>query len=445
MLFVHPDHSGRRVRLAYCMNFGAAEDLDGILEGLRATTLPLGRSLAPGPRAAFGVGLWLPADLALGLVAEGGEGELDRLLEFLAEHRLDAFTFNAFPWGGFHAPGQKARVFRPTWRAPERLAYTLAVAAIAIEARDEVGGADEGDGHLSISTHAGMHASDVTSSADLDACADNFALCALHLSRLESETGRRVVLSLEPEPRSIANDTGELPALFERILLRARDVLGRGRPGLRNTAEDIVLRHLGTCLDACHSAVEFEGAAASVAHATNAGATLGKVQLSNALRLERPAENHAGRERLFALDEPVFLHQLTARRRGQLDRAADLSEVRTAWESGDPPWRDGDEWRCHFHVPLDLEHVGDPASGLATTRAHAAAILATALAEPDRWGSPELHLEIETYTWNVLPPSARGRGSLREGMEREYRLALSWLARAGWTPAPPGPLSPNAG
>jgi hypothetical protein len=132
------------------------------------------------------------------------------------------------------------------------------------------------------------------------------------------------------------------------------------------------------------------------------------------------------------MDEPVFLHQLTARSGESFLRAGDLPEVREAWNSGAPGWRESEEWRCHFHVPVDLEELGD---GLATTRDHGDALLAAALAAPERWGSDELHLEIETYTWSVLPASARGPdGSLLAAQEREYRHVLSVLAGAGWSP-----------
>jgi len=54
------------------------------------------------------------------------------------------------------------------------------------------------------------------------------------------------------------------------------------------------------------------------------------------------------------------------------------------------------------------------------------------LAHPEAWGTDELHVEIETYTWNLLPGSARGSGDLIDGLEREYRHVLSLLASAGW-------------
>ena len=141
---------------------------------------------------------------------------------------------------------------------------------------------------------------------------------------------------------------------------------------------------------------------------------------------------------MLALDEPVYLHQTTGRLPdGTLLRSTDLQELRPEAEDAER-WLECEEWRCHFHVPVDLEAVG----GLGTTRAAMDATLDAALAEPDRWGDRELHLELETYTWSVLPDGVRGAGALVDGIEREYRHALERLALRGWRPAAPTAVSP---
>ncbi len=425
----HPELPGRPLRLAYCLNLHPADDLDGVRRGIEEITLPLSERVGTG--AAFGVGPYLALDVALELVSPSHRAELADFARFLASNGLDAFTFNAFPARRFHEPGLKAGVFSPSWKAPERLAFTLAVAEIALAVADAAG-RDPGAGHISISTHAGGFGSAITTAADRDACAEGFALCALNLARLEAERGHRIVLALEPEPRSSCNDTAELQAFFERVRTRAYEVIGRGYPSVRATSDDIVQRHLGTCLDACHAAVEFEEPATALANATASGTPLGKLQFSSALELEAPDQNPAGREALFALDEPVYLHQVTGRRADskELVRATDLAEARTAAAAGD--WSGCDAWRCHFHVPVDLER---PVPALGTTRAFADRLLTHTLATPDRWGSPELHVEIETYTWDILPGPARGTGSLLDGLEREVRHVLDLLAHNGWHPA----------
>jgi sugar phosphate isomerase/epimerase len=393
--------------LAYCLNLHAAADFEATLAGLRAITLPLRDRLADG--RPFGVGVYLPAAVAGLLASPAGERDLDELAAFLAAEGLDPFTFNAFPHGRFHEPGLKRGVFRPAWDEPEREAFTRAVALVAAR----LNRADGAGGHVSISTHTGGFGPLGEERAGRVAAA--FARSASELARLEAEGAPRMVLALEAEPRANAGDTRALAAWMER---------------LRGEAGEAGARHLGVCLDACHSAVEFEPDAEAWAWATRSATPLGKLQFSSALALERPAVRPCAREALLAMEEPVFLHQVTGSGLAGELRVDDLGELAAALASpsaGD--WLACDQWRCHFHVPVDVAEFG---AGLATTRAHADALLSRALSDPDAWGSRELHVEIETYTWDLLPRPSLAPRVLVDGLEREYRHVLGLLVRHGW-------------
>lgn len=445
MRFRHPDHPERRVRLAYCLNLHPSEDLDGLLGGLRSITCPLRDRLeASGASTSdFGVGMYLPARVASHLASDGGREDLERLAEELAAQRLDPFTANAFPFGGFHDEGLKERVFRPTWMEPERLRFTLDVARISARLLRGRIGPDE---HLSISTHCGGFGTDLADEGDRDRVADGFLRAALELARLEDQGAPRTVLSLEPEPRSACGNTADLVPLRSRLATRCEPMAkATGVPVA--TVESALARHLGTCLDACHAAVEFEAPESALADATDRGTPLGKLQFTNALRLVNPAANPTGRAALEALAEPVFLHQVTGGGpEGARHQAADLPELSALLRRDDADaraWLDCDEWRCHFHVPVDLESLAEapisPSSsptraptGLGTTRDLGDTLLDHVLGNPETWGLRDLHLEIETYTWSVLPGSAKGHGDLVDGLEREYRHVLARLARNGW-------------
>lgn len=418
MRFAHPRAPDRAVRLGVGFNLYPSEDVAGVRAGLAELAVPLRARVAPAARA-FGFGAWFPAAAALELARDGSARSA--FAARCVADGLDPFTANAFPYGGFHRPGLKAGVFEPGWASPERAAFTRAVASLVVDAA-RARGEPPATRHLSISTHAGRFGP-LADRHERGAVLDAWLALADDLARLEDAHGWRVVLAIEPEPRSAANDTGELAALLQELHERA-DATGSG---------ERARRHLGACLDACHAAVEFETPEEALARATTGGAPLGKLQFSSALALTRPAHDAAGRARFLAMDEPVYLHQATARRGSELARARDLSEVTAALEVGDPAWRDADEWRCHFHVPVDLATLPGAAGGLATTRPQAEALLAAALAAPERWGTAELHVEIETYTWTLL--AARpGYGSILTGLEREWRHVCGLLTAAGWTP-----------
>lgn len=411
MLLRHASGPERAIRLGYCLNVHAAEDLAGVREGLRAIARPLADRLSP--HAPFGVGMYAPAAAIEELASPAA---LDALARELAALRLVPFTWNAFPFARFHDAGLKQRVFEPGWHERARQEYTLGVAraaaALARSVSDALGSA--APAHVSISTHTGRFGA-FASAAERAAARGGFARVAVACSALAG-SGIPLVLALEAEPRANANDTREL----EPWLAELREPL---TPGVRST--------LGWCLDACHLAVEFEDPATAFARAARSGAPIGKLQVTSALALVDPGKHAAARAELLALAEPVYLHQASALAAdGSVLQASDLPELESLVRANDPRWLGAREWRCHFHVPVDLETRG----GLSTTRAQADALVEAALADPGAWGSRELQLELETYTWSVLGPRAPTAGELVDGLEREYRHLLDLLARHGWHP-----------
>lgn len=413
MLLRHPSEPERAIRLAYCLNVHAAEDLSGVREGLRAIARPLADRLAGD--APFGVGMYAPAAAVAELAAS--TAALDELARELAALRLVPFTWNAFPFARFHAAGLKQRVFEPGWHERARQDYTLDVArSAALLARvvpDLLSCA--APAHVSISTHTGRFGA-FADAAERAAARDGFARVALGCSALGG-AGVPLVLALEAEPRANANDTRELEAWLAEL----REPLSPSSRGL-----------LGWCIDACHVAVEFEDPHAAIARAARSGAPLGKLQVTSALALVDPGAHAAARAELLALAEPVYLHQASALAAdGIVLQVGDLPELAGLVRAGDPRWLGAREWRCHFHVPVDLATRG----GLSTTRAQADALVEAALDEPRAWGGGELQLELETYTWSLLGARAPTAAELIDGLEREYRHLLELLARRGWRPA----------
>lgn len=424
MRFQHRDHPERTVHLAYGLNLHRAGDLAETLAGLQSITLPLRERLAPG--RAFGIGLYLCGSFARALASGRAEADRARLTGFLADHGLDPFTANAFPYERFHADGLKENVFSPTWREPARLSYTVAVARVLARAW-LAANRSGGGGHLSISTHTGMFGAHVRSPRDLDECAVHLAHAVDELARIEEETGLWIVLALEPEPRANAQDSGELLAFLGRAAAIGGRVLEEEKNRERKHAQALLARHLGHCLDACHAAVE--GLEAPLRELTRAGVVMGKLQYTSAVCVEHPSRNPSGLAALLALAEPRYLHQVTGHGARPM-RATDLPELAAAL--GGPAresWLACERIVCHFHVPVDLETAGE---GLTTTRTYADRLLAGVLADPSRWTTRDLHVEIETYTWDLLAPRVRGEGELVDGLEREYRHVIALLERAGW-------------
>ncbi|MFT5059513.1 MAG: hypothetical protein ACI89E_002298 [Planctomycetota bacterium] len=430
MRFVHPSHGAASVRLAYCTNLHAGESLPEIRQGLEDFAVAVKRAL--GVQGTFGVGLYLPAKVALHLASEHGRHDLDGFASWLEQQGLEAFTFNAFPYGDFQRDGLKAAVYRPTWETPERAAYTAAVAKVApllMRRRSDSAGNIAGNpsGHISISTHPGAHVSQVDDGEGHEKYLLGLAGAVVDLVRSQSVNAPNIVLSLEAEPWAIAGNSIALAGHLQQVSSLAQNILCEEHACDPESARRSVAQHLGTCLDACHSAVEFETASDAVDLARKVGC-MGKLQYSNALSLSRPSESPAAVAALLALDEPRFLHQVNGDALAGPQNAADLIDLQQALadQSSRDDWLACEEWRCHFHVPVNLPEF----EGLGTTQDHADAILLELLADPVAWKTPELHVEIETYTWNILPGS-RPAGIV-SGLVAEYRHVLDLLAKQGW-------------
>ena len=395
--------------LTYCTNVHRGEGWAETFGALRRHLPAVKRLASPG--APMGVGLRLSAAAAEGLRAPG---ELDVLREFLAQGGFYIFTLNGFPYGRFHGGRIKERVYAPDWRAPERLAYTDLLAGLLAALLPP----DEPDLSGSVSTVPGAYSDAATCPGARDAIAEALIRHATHLAALEDRTGRRIMLALEPEPMCLLETTAEAVAFFEAHLFNAgaaaRFAAVSGRP--RASAEALLRRHLGLCLDACHAAVEFEAPAESLALLRGAGVTVAKLQLSSALAVA--SMDAAAAEALRRFDDGVYLHQVVERGPdGLLARFLDLPDALAAWSDG---WASrGREWRVHCHVPVFDEA---PLGRFGTTQPVLLDILARQRAE-----GVSAHLEVETYTWDVLPPELRA-GGLDAAIARELWWVRERLA-----------------
>jgi sugar phosphate isomerase/epimerase len=352
------------------------------------------------PRRPFGVGLRLSAVAARRLAEPA---VLEEFRDFLRAHDLYVFTINGFPYGAFHGTAVKENVYRPDWLEDERVSYSDQLAEIlaALVPADLEG---------SVSTVPGCFVERADGESG-ERMAANLRRHALSLWRLRERTGRTIGLALEPEPHCVLETSADAAAFFERHLFSRASLAAFGRasgldPG---PAEEILRRHLGVCLDACHAAVEFEEPAQALRNLEGAGLRVLKVQVSAGL-VVRP-----DRDALVALArfaEGVYLHQVVVRSGDSLRRHVDLPQALA--QAGDQP---GDEWRVHFHVPLFLERLGP----FQNTQA----FLNQLLPQLARTGTTS-HLEVETYTWDVLPEEHR-RDPVDDAIARELRWTLERL------------------
>ncbi|MDX3853607.1 metabolite traffic protein EboE [Streptomyces sp. AK02-01A] len=384
MRFRHPD--GSTVHLSYCTNVHPAENLDGVLAQLRDHCEPVRRRLG---RDRLGIGLWLAKNAARTLINDpsvlrGLRAELDR-------RGLEVVTLNGFPYEGFGAEEVKYRVYKPDWADPERLAHTSDLARLLAALLPD----DVTEGSVSTLPLAWRTAFDDASARTAQAA---LTTLAERLDALEELTGKSIRIALEPEPGCTVETTADAI-----------------RP-----LTDIASDRIGICVDTCHLATSFEDPATALDALEAAHISIPKAQLSAALHAEQPHRPEV-RAALGAFAEPRFLHQTRARTATGLHGTDDLDE---ALGGGALP--DDTPWRSHFHVPLHAP----PAPPLTSTLP----VLQDALTRLVGRAEPRTrHLEVETYTWQALPPELRprSRGQLADGIAAELTLARDLLVDLG--------------
>lgn len=390
-------------RLGYCLNIHPGETLPQVLSALRG---PVARARALStPTAPLPVGLYLAASAAREALAS--PAALDDLRTALADAGATVFTANAFPMGGFHAASVKRLVYFPPWADAARLDYTLDVARVLARLLPEGARASISTLPIAYRAHGDPR---------LDLAARHLASLAIELEDLARTTGRELALALEPEPLCVVERASELVAFLEREVfgndvLRAEVSHALKVPGTRGEA--ILRSRLGACLDTAHHAVVFEPLEDALATYARAGVRVVKAQLSSALELA-PASNPSGVSRLRGFDEPRYLHQTCAREAsGHLHAFEDIP---LAYEGAAlrPEVAAAPLVRTHCHVPLAW--AGDPALG--TTRP----LLEKALAAI---AGATTDLEVETYTWSVLPVATRA--AFGDDVSAMVAAELAWV------------------
>ena len=333
------------------------------------------------PDAPFGVCIRLAAPTAELLAASAAERA--KLKRFLADHDLYVYTVNAFPYGAFKGTIVKEQVYEPDWRTEARTRYTINVADILAEIT-------RADISPSIQTAPLGFKPNVTGPEVIASYTEHVLRVAAHLVQLEARTGRTVTLAIEPEPHCFLETTDETVAYFTGHLYTgaAAGRLAQLAAIPLSEAHVALRRHLGIVFDIGHQAVGFEHIPTSLQTLVDAGVPIFKLQEVAAMHI--PEVTQAAVDALAQYARTVYLTQTVEKKNGRLTKFLNVEEAFAAWQT-DPGPR---EWRIHFHVPVFLEDLG----AFRTTRFALEEALAFHKATP-----LSRQLEIETYTWDVLP------------------------------------------
>lgn len=357
------------MHLTYCLNVHPGETFAGQWRAIREFAMPLRDRL--GWNGPFGLGL------RIGNAASREAAEHPEFSSWCRDNNFYVFTINGFPYGNFHRAPVKAEVYRPDWSTPARRDYTIRLANLL------AGWLPEGMSG-SISTVPVGFAADHPAR---ELAARHLMEVARHLATLD----REICLGLEPEPGCVLESSDDVVRFFNEHLAEH---------------ESLARNHIGACVDTCHCALAFERPADVLRKLQREGIRIAKIQLSAALSIKTPADLQS----LNPFQEDVYLHQVAARRGDLMQTWIDLPEAIPALAAT----RDWDEARVHFHVPLDWAGNDQIASTRDNMDAEFWQLIRDRICP---------HLEVETYTFDVLPPALGGR-DLISNLEAELRWAI---------------------
>ncbi len=391
------------IHLTYCTNIHPGESWSEVFANLKQYIPVLKSRLSP--QQSFGIGLRL-ANIAAKELLE--EDKLAQFQSWLTAQNLYVFTLNGFPYGGFHHQVVKDGVYAPDWSKQERLDYTLNLAKILAELLPQ--GMDGGISTLPVSYKPWWKCDRAARSRIFNSSCLNLALLTAELIQIRQQTGKIIHLDIEPEPDGLIENAAEVIDFFTNWLLPISGKnLAQSLGIATELAEAQLLEHIRLCYDTCHFAVEYEDPAAVFARFEDAGIKIGKIQLSAAIKVPLSTDRGVLLERLRPFAESTYLHQVIERwDDGSLHHYPDLVTALPHLEQSKAK-----EWRTHFHVPIFIHDY----QVLQSTQDDIVAVLKLLQESPVCQ-----HLEIETYTWDVLPQEMKI--DLLASIQREYEWVL---------------------
>ncbi len=394
---------GDRFHLSYCTNIHPGQDWETTFDNLKKYVPAVKSKLVP--NAPFGLGLRLSNQASIEL--EQNENLID-FKHWLSEKNCYVFTMNGFPYGNFHGESVKDKVHLPDWTSIDRLRYTKRLfEQLAYILPEEV---DGGISTSPISYKPWIKTKDGKSNIFQIACGQLVQL-TLFLRELEQKSGRYLHLDIEPEPDGFLENTSDVLAFYKEYLLPIGAPILMQELGVsKNRAEELLLRYICICYDICHFSLAYEEPEFTFSQWAAYGIGVGKIQISAALKILAGYDMDSIWRSLEKFDEPTYLHQVTQSTKNGIVTYKDLPQVL----SGEP---DFDELRAHFHVPVFI----DSFDKLHSTQDHILKVFSY-LQKHDI----TRHLEVETYTWDVLP--AELKTEIGDSISREIQWVINHMS-----------------
>ncbi len=386
--------------LSYCSNIHPGEEWAVHISVLQSSIPEIKAAVCPNEK--MGIGLRLANQASIDL---SEKFNFDEFKNWLEANDCYVFTMNGFPYGGFHNVVVKDQVHAPDWTTSERTNYTIR--SFGLLAKLLPNNLTEGGISTSPLSYRFWWKTPEALEEVIKIATKNIISVVEALIDLKASTGKTLHLDIEPEPDGILENSDEYIDWYKNYLLPMgiEKLVSKGFSSEK--AVEAIKTHIQLCYDVCHFAVGFEAPQMVIDKLETEGLKVGKIQISSALKVDFSSDTEEKLKVIAQYNESTYLHQVVAKRKdGSFVKFQDLTEAIAGFEENIS------SWRVHFHVPLFLENYGV----LSSTQSD---IVDTINVHKNK--SFTNHLEIETYTWGVLPTEFQA--PLNESIIRE----INWV------------------
>ena len=390
--------------LTYCTNIHSGENWKDHFNEIKKYFPGIKKELSPDNP--MGIGLRLSNVASIELIEEKN---LDVFRQWLYEKNAYVFTMNGFPYGSFHDTRVKDQVHAPDWTTNERVEYTIRLLQIL---KDLLPSETEGGISTSPLSYKHWFKTDDALINAMKLSTNNIVLIVENLIEIHQSTGKILHLDIEPEPDGMLETGKEFIHWFLTELLAdgAKSIATKFNVSIPQ-AEELLKEHVRLCYDVCHFAIGYEPHVEIIQEILKSGIKIGKLQISAALKGAMNKDillRKNIKESFSKYNEPTYLHQVVAKKNnGELLRYPDLTEALSDYDNPNI-----NEWRAHFHVPIFEENFGL----LQSTQKDIEEVLR--LQKEINFTS---HLEVETYTWEVL------HGLLKLPLQESVIREMQWV------------------
>jgi hypothetical protein len=394
--------------LTYCTNIHTEKSWSSLFQSLSKILPAIKEKISPEEK--FGIGLRISDHSCRELL---DDNTLSEFRDWLNEKGLYVFTLNGFPYGVFHESKVKDDVHKPDWTTQERVEYTLRLCRVLAVLLPD--GMDGGISTSPLSYKPWYREIPQKVNAAMKSSSLHLARVVEEMLIIKKESGKLLHLDIEPEPDGLIENSSETIDYYNKYLIPvASEYLVKTFSITAEAAEEAIRTHIRICYDVCHFSVEFEKHEDAIHKLTQAGIKIGKVQLSSALKASFGEDKNENRKILRSFEklvDPVYLHQVIEKNNNdQFRRFTDLPEALRNFV------HTPSEWRTHYHVPL-FHHSFNELSSMQDEVMEVIKLITE--------NSITKHLEVETYTWKILPEELKS--DLQTSIVRELNWVLHKL------------------